>query len=101
MAVLMNEVGEDEKLVVEEVEVTDSEEEEEEEDEVEENEENDDDDEDEEEVQSSPLHSKLHCSPTIPDPAPNSSSIFISGMNRIAILTFRLNLGGTRGGAER
>ena len=46
MAVMMNEVGEDEKVefVVEEVEVTDSEEEEEEEDEDEEEEEEDDDD---------------------------------------------------------
>jgi hypothetical protein len=46
MAIMMNEVGEDEKVefVVEEVEVTDSEEEEEEEDEDEEEEEEDDDD---------------------------------------------------------
>ena len=44
MAVLMNEVGDGDKLVVEEVEVTDSEEEEEEEEDNEEDEEDEDDD---------------------------------------------------------
>lgn len=50
MAVLMNEVGDGDKLVVEEVEVTDSEEEEEEEEEDNEEDEEDEDDDDEDNV---------------------------------------------------